>query len=93
MTLWLVKWEEVPFHFDPPSSKVDYFDINCRLEPEQCTDGRMAKLVRTLNAALPEGESAIHVLETMQTGVQECAQKSVVFGEENRLLEIMQLMF
>jgi hypothetical protein len=55
--------------------KVDYFDINCRLEAEQCPGGRMAKLVRTLNSALPEGEGAIHVLETMQTGVQECAQK------------------
>lgn len=56
---------------------VDYFDINCRLESEQCTDGRVAKLVRTLNAALPEGDGAIHVLETVQAGVQECAQKCV----------------
>lgn len=54
---------------------VDYFDINCRLEAERCPGGRAPKLVRTLNAALPEGEGAIHVVETARGGVQECAQK------------------
>lgn len=54
---------------------VDYFDINCRLEAEQCAGGRSPKLVRTLNAALPEGEGAIHVVETAQSGVGNCAQK------------------
>ncbi|KAL3125932.1 hypothetical protein niasHT_009461 [Heterodera trifolii] len=57
---------------------VDYFDINCRLESEQCSAGegaRSPKIVRTLNAALPEGDGAIHVVETVQANVRECAQK------------------
>ncbi|KAI3420261.1 hypothetical protein GPALN_003577 [Globodera pallida] len=56
---------------------VDYFDINCRLETEQCiSEGvRSPKIVRTLNAALPEGDGAIHVVETVQANVKECAQK------------------
>nr|CAD2172337.1 unnamed protein product [Meloidogyne enterolobii] len=54
---------------------VDYFDINCRLEQEQCIDGRTPQLVRTINSALPEGEGSIHVLETIKGGVQQCAKK------------------
>jgi len=54
---------------------VDYFDINCRLESEQCFDGRKPQLVRTINSALPEGEGSIHVLETIKGGVQQCAKK------------------
>uniref|UniRef100_A0A1I8BYM1 PAN domain protein n=1 Tax=Meloidogyne hapla TaxID=6305 RepID=A0A1I8BYM1_MELHA len=54
---------------------VDYFDINCHLEAEQCIDGRTPQLVRTINSALPEGEGSIHVLETIKGGVQQCAKK------------------
>jgi hypothetical protein len=58
---------------------VDYFDINCHLETEQCINGRIPQLIRTINSALPEGEGSIHVLETIKGGVQQCAKKYIIF--------------
>ncbi|KAF7633918.1 hypothetical protein Mgra_00006655 [Meloidogyne graminicola] len=54
---------------------VDYFDINCHLESEQCINGKLPQLIRTINSALPEGEGSIHVLESIKGGVKQCAKK------------------
>jgi hypothetical protein len=56
---------------------VDYFDINCRLEPEQCpgNDSLQFYTVKTLNAALPEGDGALHVFTSVAATVEECKDK------------------
>ncbi|CAI5440355.1 unnamed protein product [Caenorhabditis angaria] len=52
---------------------VDYFDITCQLKQEKCAAGQHLKAVRTINAALPEGESELHVLKTSAAkGIKEC---------------------
>ncbi|GMR53423.1 hypothetical protein PMAYCL1PPCAC_23618 [Pristionchus mayeri] len=52
--------------------QVDYFDVSCHLKKETCPEGTELRAVRTLNAALPEGESELHVLKTEKATVQEC---------------------
>ncbi|CAD5208767.1 unnamed protein product [Bursaphelenchus xylophilus] len=54
---------------------VDYFDINCHLQAEKCPQGKESSVVRSLNAALPEGEGPMHVIESFTGEVQECAKK------------------
>ncbi|CAD5206096.1 unnamed protein product [Bursaphelenchus okinawaensis] len=54
---------------------VDYFDINCHLQAEKCPAGKDVSVVRSLNAALPEGEGPMHVIESLTGDVQECAKK------------------
>lgn len=44
---------------------VDYFDINCHLATETCSGGRQLETVRSLNAALPEGDNSLHVIESV----------------------------
>ncbi|PIO70567.1 PAN domain protein [Teladorsagia circumcincta] len=52
--------------------QVDYFDITCHLKPEKCPAGTHLKAIRTVNAALPEGEGDLHVLKAAAKGVKEC---------------------
>uniref|UniRef100_A0A1I7XHQ1 Apple domain-containing protein n=1 Tax=Heterorhabditis bacteriophora TaxID=37862 RepID=A0A1I7XHQ1_HETBA len=47
--------------------QVDYFDITCHLESEKCPQGTHLKAVRTINAALPEGDGDLHVLKNAGT--------------------------
>ena len=54
---------------------VDYFDINCRLEAEKCPEGTTLQTIKTLNAALPEGDGSIHVIETAGNNVADCMAK------------------
>jgi hypothetical protein len=55
--------------------QVDYFDITCHLEREECTGGRQLHSVRTLNAALPEGDGSLHVIESTGKSVSDCLAK------------------
>ncbi|VDO67327.1 unnamed protein product [Heligmosomoides polygyrus] len=55
--------------------QVDYFDITCHLKAEHCPPGTHLKAVRTINAALPEGEGDLHVLKAAGKGVKECMKK------------------
>ncbi|VDK45945.1 unnamed protein product [Anisakis simplex] len=55
--------------------QVDYFDINCHLESESCPEGTTLKSIRTLNAALPEGDGSIHILQSAGNSVGECLNK------------------
>uniref|UniRef100_A0A7I4XSG9 PAN-1 domain containing protein n=1 Tax=Haemonchus contortus TaxID=6289 RepID=A0A7I4XSG9_HAECO len=55
--------------------QVDYFDISCHLKSEKCPAGTHLKAVRTVNAALPEGEGDLHVLKAAAKGVKECMKK------------------
>ncbi|VDL66495.1 unnamed protein product [Nippostrongylus brasiliensis] len=57
--------------------QVDYFDITCHLKGEKCPAGTHLKAVRTINAALPEGEGDLHVLKSSGKGVKECMKKFV----------------
>ncbi|KIH46283.1 PAN domain protein [Ancylostoma duodenale] len=54
---------------------VDYFDITCHLQKEKCPVGTHLKAVRTINAALPEGEGDLHVLKSAGKGVRGCMKK------------------
>ncbi|KAK6730984.1 hypothetical protein RB195_007449 [Necator americanus] len=54
---------------------VDYFDITCHLQKEKCPIGTHLKAVRTVNAALPEGEGDLHVLKSAGKGVKACMKK------------------
>lgn len=54
---------------------VDYFDINCRLEAEQCSSGTTVQTIKTINSALPEGDGSIHVIETAGNSVADCSKK------------------
>lgn len=54
---------------------VDYFDINCHLEAEVCPTGTKLHSVKTLNAALPEGDGSLHVIETTGNSIEECTAK------------------
>lgn len=58
---------------------VDYFDINCRLEAEKCPVGHALHTIKTLNAALPEGDASLHVIETFGNSVAECMTKYAYF--------------
>lgn len=58
---------------------VDYFDINCHLEAEKCPEGKFLQTIKTLNAALPEGDSSIHVIESAGNNVSNCMAKYVLF--------------
>ncbi|VDM57639.1 unnamed protein product [Angiostrongylus costaricensis] len=55
--------------------QVDYFDITCHLKEENCSVGTHLKAVRTINAALPEGEGDLHVLKSAGKGIKECIKK------------------
>ncbi|KJH51707.1 PAN domain protein [Dictyocaulus viviparus] len=57
------------------SIQVDYFDISCHLKAEKCPKGTHLKAVRTVNAALAEGEGDLHVLKTAGKGVKQCVKK------------------
>uniref|UniRef100_A0A0K0CUG2 PAN domain protein n=1 Tax=Angiostrongylus cantonensis TaxID=6313 RepID=A0A0K0CUG2_ANGCA len=57
------------------SIQVDYFDIACHLKEEKCPVGTHLKAVRTINAALPEGEGDLHVLKSAGKGIKECIKK------------------
>jgi hypothetical protein len=80
---------------------VDYFDINCHLEAETCPAGRQLQTVRSLNAALPEGDNSLHVIESVAGGVGECAKKcysmapekcrSFNYDKESKLCNLMYL--
>ncbi|KAI6210434.1 hypothetical protein M3Y96_00327600 [Aphelenchoides besseyi] len=61
---------------------VDYFDINCHLQQEKCPGDSQLHSVRSLNAALPEGEGSLHVIETLNGGVAECARKCYELAPE-----------
>ncbi|CAJ0574391.1 unnamed protein product, partial [Mesorhabditis spiculigera] len=52
--------------------QVDYFDIACHLNKEDCPSGTSPKVVRTLNSALPEGEGDLHVLKGTKGTVEQC---------------------
>ncbi|VDK37440.1 unnamed protein product [Gongylonema pulchrum] len=55
--------------------QVDYFDITCHLRAETCPNGTSLHAVRTINAALPEGEGSIHILQSAGNSVTECLVK------------------
>jgi hypothetical protein len=55
--------------------QVDYFDISCHLRTEQCPTGRTEYLIRTVDSSLSEGESGLHVIESMIGSVSECLTK------------------
>ncbi|CAB3407396.1 unnamed protein product [Caenorhabditis bovis] len=62
---------------------VDYFDITCHLKQERCPVGQHLKAVRTINAALPEGESELHVLKSSAAnGIKECMAKCFALAPE-----------
>ncbi|CAI4231348.1 unnamed protein product [Auanema sp. JU1783] len=61
---------------------VDYFDITCHLESEKCAPGSHLKAVRTINAALPEGDGSLHVIKNEGSGVQECMKKCFEMAPE-----------
>lgn len=54
---------------------VDYFDIACAMKAETCPAGTQMKAVKTLNAALPEGDGNLHVLDGQGKSVEECLIK------------------
>lgn len=55
--------------------QVDYFDIMCHLEKEACPKGTTLRSIRTLNAALPEGDGSLHILQSTGNSVGECLAK------------------
>lgn len=59
---------------------VDYFDINCRLETEQCANGKRPQTVKTLNAALPEGDGSLHVIESVSQSLTACTAQWVTLN-------------
>ncbi|KAI6242498.1 hypothetical protein M3Y99_00216100 [Aphelenchoides fujianensis] len=61
---------------------VDYFDINCHLQAEKCPANTRLHAVRSLNAALPEGEGSLHVIESVSGGVAECMTKCYELAPE-----------
>ena len=61
---------------------VDYFDINCRLESEQCPGDKELRTIRTLNAALPEGDGSLHVIESAGQSVSDCMTKCYAMAPE-----------
>ncbi|UMM11457.1 hypothetical protein L5515_000736 [Caenorhabditis briggsae] len=70
--------ESKPELFIPEGEEflVDYFDITCHLKQEKCPAGQHLKAIRTINAALPEGESELHVLKSSAAkGIKECVAK------------------
>lgn len=70
--------ESKPELFIPEGEEflVDYFDITCHLKQEKCPTGQHLKAIRTINAALPEGESELHVLKASAAkGIKECVAK------------------
>uniref|UniRef100_A0A0K0EZ99 No mechanoreceptor potential A (inferred by orthology to a D. melanogaster protein) n=1 Tax=Strongyloides venezuelensis TaxID=75913 RepID=A0A0K0EZ99_STRVS len=54
---------------------VDYFDITCHLEPEKCPEGTYLRGIKSINSALPEGEGALHVIESVGKSLEECMDK------------------
>ncbi|GMT28150.1 hypothetical protein PFISCL1PPCAC_19447 [Pristionchus fissidentatus] len=63
--------------------QVDYFDISCHLQKETCPTGTQLRTIRTLNAALPEGESDLHVLKTeVKSTVSACMKKCFELSPE-----------
>ncbi|EFO25782.2 PAN domain-containing protein [Loa loa] len=69
--------ENKPDLFIPEGEEfqVDYFDITCHLHPETCPNGTTLHTVRTVNAALPEGEGSIHILQSAGNSVADCMIK------------------
>ncbi|KAI1711166.1 PAN domain-containing protein [Ditylenchus destructor] len=61
---------------------VDYFDINCHLEAETCPEGKQLATVKTLNAALPEGDGSLHVIESAGNTVADCMSKCFSMAPE-----------
>lgn len=64
---------------------VDYFDINCQLKSETCPTGTNLYSVKTLNAALPEGDGSIHVIETAGNSIGECTAKYAFIFKKKKL--------
>ncbi|KAM3721511.1 Uncharacterized protein ACO02O_09298 [Dirofilaria immitis] len=62
--------------------QVDYFDITCHLRPETCPNGTVLHTVRTVNAALPEGEGSIHVLQSAGNSIADCMTKCYEMAPE-----------
>ncbi|VDM45224.1 unnamed protein product [Toxocara canis] len=62
--------------------QVDYFDITCHLEKESCPKGTSLRSIRTLNAALPEGDGSLHVLQSTGNSVGECLAKCYELAPE-----------
>uniref|UniRef100_A0AAF5Q1K6 PAN domain-containing protein n=1 Tax=Wuchereria bancrofti TaxID=6293 RepID=A0AAF5Q1K6_WUCBA len=62
--------------------QVDYFDITCHLRPETCPNGTTLHTVRTVNAALPEGEGSIHILQSAGNSVADCMTKCYEMAPE-----------
>uniref|UniRef100_A0A9J2P8T1 ZP domain-containing protein n=1 Tax=Ascaris lumbricoides TaxID=6252 RepID=A0A9J2P8T1_ASCLU len=62
--------------------QVDYFDIMCHLEKEACPKGTTLRSIRTLNAALPEGDGSLHILQSTGNSVGECLAKCYELAPE-----------
>uniref|UniRef100_A0A0N4ZNC4 Apple domain-containing protein n=1 Tax=Parastrongyloides trichosuri TaxID=131310 RepID=A0A0N4ZNC4_PARTI len=61
---------------------VDYFDISCHLEPETCSKGTYLRGIKSINAALPEGEGSLHVIESAGKSIIECLTKCIELSPE-----------
>ncbi|VDN03622.1 unnamed protein product [Thelazia callipaeda] len=61
---------------------VDYFGITCHLGVETCPSGTTLHAIRTVNAALPEGEGSIHILQSTGNSVSECMAKCYEMAPE-----------
>uniref|UniRef100_A0AC35U0W2 Major sperm protein n=1 Tax=Rhabditophanes sp. KR3021 TaxID=114890 RepID=A0AC35U0W2_9BILA len=61
---------------------VDYFDISCHLDAETCPQGTSLRGIKSINAALPEGDGSLHVIESAGTGVAECMSKCLALAPE-----------
>uniref|UniRef100_A0A158Q7Z5 PAN domain protein n=1 Tax=Elaeophora elaphi TaxID=1147741 RepID=A0A158Q7Z5_9BILA len=76
--------ENKPDLFIPEGEEfqVDYFDITCHLQQETCPNSTTLHTVRTVNAALPEGEGSIHILQSAGNSVTDCMTKCYEMAPE-----------
>ncbi|VDK88808.1 unnamed protein product [Litomosoides sigmodontis] len=76
--------ENKPDLFIPEGEEfqVDYFDITCHLHPETCPKGTALRAIRTVNAALPEGEGSVHILQSAGNSVVDCMTKCYEMAPE-----------